>query len=114
MALGLRLRRAGRLPGLVALLAAGCLLPLDGLLAALPRSRAEVQAFRSEYPCPATGRTRGACAGWQVDHIVPLCAGGQDKASNMHWLSVEDHRFKTLVDVRECRRLRRNAAAPAR
>ena len=68
------------------------------------RSAAEVRAFRAEHPCPVTGRTRGACPGWEVDHIIALCAGGPDKRSNMHWLSKEDHRFKTLVDVRECRR----------
>lgn len=79
----------------------------------IARSPAEVRAFRAEYPCPSTGRTRGACPGWQVDHVRPLCAGGEDKASNMHWLSIVDHRFKTLVDVRECRKLRRAAATPA-
>lgn len=82
--------------------------------AALPRSPAEVRAFRAENPCPSTGRTRGACPGWQVDHIRPLCSGGEDTRANMHWLSVDDHRWKTFVDVRECRKLRRAAATPAR
>jgi hypothetical protein len=81
--------------------------------AATHRSAAEVLAFKQHNPCPATGQARGACPGWLVDHAVPLCAGGEDKPSNMHWLSVEDHRFKTLVDVRECRKLRRNAGRPA-
>jgi hypothetical protein len=49
-----------------------------------------------------------------VDHRDPLCAGGRDHRSNMQWLSNEDHRFKTLVDVRECRKLRRMAKTPAR
>ena len=69
-----------------------------------PRSATEVRAFRAEHPCPVTGRARGACPGWEVDHIIALCAGGPDKRTNMHWLRKEDHRFKTLVDVRECRR----------
>lgn len=74
---------------------------------ALPRDRAQVRAFRAQHPCPVTGATRGACPGWHVDHILPLCAGGADHPRNMQWISVTDHRFKTLVDVRECRRDRR-------
>ena len=73
----------------------------------IPRDRAEVRAFRAEHPCPATGRTRGSCPGWEVDHTQALCAGGLDHRSNLQWLSKEDHRFKTLVDVRECRKARR-------
>ena len=72
-----------------------------------PRDRAQVRAFRAENPCPATGLKRGACPGWEVDHIVPLCASGEDHARNFQWISKEDHRFKTLVDVKECRRARR-------
>ena len=75
--------------------------------AKIPRDRAQVRAFRAEHPCPATGRTRGACPGWHVDHVTALCAGGADRPSNMQWITREDHRFKTLVDVRECRRDRR-------
>jgi hypothetical protein len=71
------------------------------------RDRSQVRAFRADYPCPATGLHRGACPGWQVDHIVPLCAGGDDHPRNMHWLAVDDHRFKTLVDERECRKARK-------
>jgi hypothetical protein len=77
------------------------------LAAGTPRSAAERLAFVRENPCPPTGQRRGACPGWEVDHIQPLCAGGPDHRSNMHWLSKEDHRFKTLVDVRECRRTTR-------
>lgn len=60
-----------------------------------------------EQACPATGLHRGACPGWQVDHIVALCAGGPDKRANMQWINLDDHRFKTYVDVRECRKVRR-------
>uniref|UniRef100_UPI0032971A82 HNH endonuclease signature motif containing protein n=1 Tax=Salmonella enterica TaxID=28901 RepID=UPI0032971A82 len=62
---------------------------------------------RAENPCPSTGRTRGACAGWEIDHAAPLCAGGVDHPSNLQWLRKEDHRFKTLVDVKECRKKRK-------
>lgn len=80
----------------------------------IQRAAAEVRAFRAENPCPATGRARGACPGWAVDHVRPLCAGGEDRPGNMQWISDEDHRFKTLIDVRECRKLRRLAETPAR
>lgn len=73
----------------------------------ITRSRSEVRAFRADHPCPATGKTRGACPGWHVDHITALCAGGADKPWNMQWITREDHRFKTLVDVRECRKAKR-------
>ncbi len=74
--------------------------------ARIQRSAAEVLAFKRHNPCPSTGQRRGACPGYQVDHIIPLCAGGPDKVSNMQWLSVAAHRTKTRNDVRECRRLR--------
>lgn len=77
-----------------------------------PRDQAQVRAFRNENPCPVTGRTRGACPGWHVDHIIALCAGGEDHPRNMQWITKEDHRFKTLVDVRECRRVRATTISP--
>jgi hypothetical protein len=68
------------------------------------RSAAAVAAFQRENPCPSNGQRRGACPDHQVDHITPLCASGEDHPRNMQWIKVEDHRFKTLVDVRECRK----------
>lgn len=82
--------------------------------AAPPRSSAERAAFVRTSPCPATNLRRGACPGYQVDHTTPLCLGGLDARSNMAWLSVEDHRFKTFIDLRECRKFRKMAATPAR
>ncbi|MDR1995139.1 HNH endonuclease signature motif containing protein [Azonexus sp.] len=82
----------------VAILLIACFHPL-----AEARSSAAVRAFKRAAPCPETGVTRGSCHGWQVDHIVPLCAGGADTPSNMQWLAVEDHKAKTRKDVRSCR-----------
>jgi hypothetical protein len=73
------------------------------------RSAAEVMAFKRANPCPATGLRRGKCPGFEVDHKVPLCLKGADTKENMQWLSVEDHRAKTRIDVRECRKLRNRA-----
>jgi hypothetical protein len=52
------------------------------------RDPAQVRAFRSIHPCPATGKARGACPDHVVDHIVPLCAGGADSPANMQWQTV--------------------------
>ena len=89
-----------------------CLLALAlsfAVHARIPRDAAQVRSFRAEHPCPATGLKRGACPGWDVDHVVPLCAGGADHPSNLQWLSKEDHKWKTFVDVRECRKGKESA-----
>lgn len=62
--------------------------------------------FQREHPCPSTGKTRGACPGWQADHVIPLCAGGVDAPENMQWLTVEAHKAKTREDLRVCRSLK--------
>lgn len=69
-----------------------------------PRSSAARAEFVRENPCPATGRHRGACPGWEVDHRVPLKCGGADRPHNMQWLTVESHKAKTKREARECRR----------
>lgn len=87
-------------------LLAALLLSIGLAAVAGPRSAAERLAFIRENPCPSTNLRRGSCPGWEVDHAIPLCAGGPDHRSNLQWLRVEDHRFKTRIDVRECRRQR--------
>lgn len=79
----------------------------------IERNPAQVRTFRAEHPCPATSRRSGACPGWHVDHIRPLCAGGEDRPANMQWIRADDHAFKTRVDVRECRKLKRGAGSQA-
>lgn len=70
--------------------------------ARIERNPAVPRMFQKANPCPATGKTSGACPGWQKDHVMPLCAGGADAPENMHWLSIADHKAKTRRDVREC------------
>lgn len=89
-----------------ALLALALLLPMSAQ-ARIERSAAEVLAFKRANPCPSTQLRRGACPGYQVDHVQPLCSGGADAKANMQWLSIEDHRVKTRQDVRVCRYLRK-------
>lgn len=70
------------------------------------RDLAQRQAFRNLSPCPATGKARGACPGYVVDHIRPLCAGGADRPSNMQWQTTADAKVKDLAELRECRAAR--------
>ena len=57
--------------------------------------------FQKLYPCPSTGKTTGACPGWEKDHIVPLCRGGADTVQNLQWLTIEQHKLKTRGDCRK-------------
>lgn len=70
------------------------------------RSAQAVSEFRKANPCPATGKVRGACPGWQVDHITPLKCGGADRPENMQWLTANDHKAKTAREAKSCRRPR--------
>lgn len=58
------------------------------------RSRGARAAFEHQHPCPATGRPRGACPGYVVDHIIALKRGGPDTPSNMQWQTREAARAK--------------------
>jgi hypothetical protein len=51
-------------------------------------------SFRRSHPCPSTGRTRGACPGYEVDHVKPLACGGADHPGNMQWLTRAANRAK--------------------
>lgn len=74
---------------------------------ALARDRSARRAFHRSNPCPSTGRTSGACPGYVVDHVVPLCAGGADEIGNMQW---QERQAAAQKDGRE----RRECAATAR
>jgi len=54
-------------------------------------------------PCPATGEVRKPCPGYQVDHREALICGGRDEQANLQWLSIEEHKAKTRVEVKLCR-----------
>jgi 5-methylcytosine-specific restriction endonuclease McrA len=58
------------------------------------RDRKQKAAFRRVNPCPSTGKTRGACPGYEVDHRTPLACGGADAPDNMQWLTKKENRSK--------------------
>ncbi len=68
------------------------------------RDRGAVRAFRAKHPCPSTGKTAGACPGFVVDHLWPLCAGGCDVVENMAWQELEASRRKDRLERRACLR----------
>lgn len=71
------------------------------------RSYRAKRDFRLENPCPSTGKARGPCAGYVVDHVVPLCAGGPDEPANMQWQEVSEAKRKDADERKECRALKR-------
>src|SRR5258707_14984650 len=62
------------------------------------RSAKAKRAFRQAHPCPATGRTSGACPGYVIDHVVPLKRGGADAPSNMQWQTTAEGKAKDRVE----------------
>jgi hypothetical protein len=67
------------------------------------RSTEVVRQFKAQQPCPATGQPSGPCPGWQIDHREALVCGGRDDLANLQWLTVEEHKAKTRVEVKLCR-----------
>lgn len=78
------------------------------VLPAEARDRAQRTEFVREHPCPVTGKTRGACPGWVVDHIVPLCAGGADDPGNMQWQELKESKEKDKEEWRACRLMKKS------
>lgn len=67
------------------------------------RSHQAKSDFQRQHPCPATGNARGACPGYVIDHVQPLCAGGADKPANMAWQSVAEAKAKDRLERQQCR-----------
>jgi hypothetical protein len=71
------------------------------------RSTEAKDLFKHSHPCPSTGKSRGACPGYVIDHIIPLCAGGADAPSNMQWQTAAAAKAKDATERRECEAFRR-------
>lgn len=84
------------------------LLLLSSLLAspatpAQPKRSSAVRAsFMKEHPCPATGKSKGKCPGWIIDHIYPLACGGPDKVQNLQWQTVAQAKAKDKWERKQC------------
>lgn len=63
----------------------GGLWPSSDVSAKSQRSRAQVRAFLRQQGLEQTP------PGYEVDHIVPLCAGGADRPENMQLLTKRQH-----------------------
>jgi hypothetical protein len=86
-----------------ALAVIGALLALAPALAKTHRSGYARAAFIAAHPCPSSGARRGACPGFVVDHIEPLCAGGADEAANMQWQERREALVKDRFERAVCR-----------
>jgi hypothetical protein len=86
--------------------ALGIVLPL-AVAAAESRSAHQRAAFVKAHPCPSTGKPRGRCPGYVVDHVKPLCAGGADHPSNMQWQTIAAAKEKDREERKLCRSLQR-------
>lgn len=68
------------------------------------RSLAARAEFVRVHHCPATGRPKGACPGWVVDHVIALACGGADAPANMQWQTVDDAKAKDKWERSGCGR----------
>ena len=73
-----------------------------GVEAKTKRSQSAKVAFKAEHPCPATGATKGPCAGYIIDHVKALACGGADAPSNMQWQTVAEAKAKDKWERKEC------------
>ncbi len=64
----------------------------------IKRDPAARRQFQRQNPCPATGKTSGACPGYVVDHIVALKRGGADAPENMQWQTIADAKAKDKIE----------------
>ncbi len=83
-----------------------CHLARDPKTGHIVRNRNALRSFRTMHPCPATGDTKGACPGYEVNHHVPLECCGPDTPNNMEWLTHAEHvafheNLKTCPSVAE-------------
>jgi hypothetical protein len=76
-------------------------------LHAAERARGPRADFLAAHPCPATGKSTGACSGYVIDHIIALPCGGADAPANMQWQTIAEARAKDRWETIGCRKGRR-------
>ena len=93
----------------VSAMAQTCVLNRDSN-GAIARSASSVAAFKRANHCPSTGKATGTCPGYIVDHVIPLCACGEDKPSNMQWQTLAASKAKDKLEVKQCVALKKSGA----
>jgi hypothetical protein len=89
---------------LVPVLLAVCVTMPVSAPAKQPRLASVKREFQLAHPCPATGRTSGACPGYVKDHVLPLACGGPDAVANLQWQTVRDAKAKDKWETKGCAR----------
>lgn len=89
------------------LIALGASLSLSASAGPIHRSYAAKAAFAHLHPCPSTGLRIPHCPRYVIDHIIPLCAGGEDASANMQWQEHSQSLTKDRAEWRQCAALRR-------
>ena len=97
MSSAVSVKRAALLRIIAALL---CVAPLANAKA--HRDHRAIAAFKHDHPCPATGKSKGPCKGYVIDHIKPLACGGPDRPSNMQWQTTADAKAKDKWERKAC------------
>lgn len=72
--------------------------------AEIHRDKKAVRQFVKQQACPSTGKHKLPCPGWVIDHVIPLCAGGPDRPSNMQWQTIDEAKEKDRQERKQCRR----------
>ena len=66
------------------------------------RSQKAKTIFKYSHPCPSTGRTKGSCPGYIIDHVKALACGGSDSPDNMQWQTKEEANSKGKWERKGC------------
>lgn len=66
------------------------------------RSQKAKSLFKAKHYCPSTGRAKGSCPGYVIDHVIPLACGGADSPSNMQWQTKQEAKEKDKWERKGC------------
>ena len=66
------------------------------------RSQKAKAIFKYSHPCPSTGRNKGSCPGYIIDHIKALACGGADTPENMQWQTKSVAKAKDKWERKGC------------
>ena len=66
------------------------------------RSTKAKNLFKQSHPCPSTGKSKGSCPNYIIDHVKPLACGGADEPSNMQWQTKSEAKVKDRWERKAC------------